>query len=66
MASVCISAYHQLMISEYNIFFDSIEEAPSKLMKPLLIFSGVNMGTEAQRQNKLHMFRVGPVYVGDS
>lgn len=54
------------MISEYNIYFDSIEEAPSKLMKPLLIFSGVNMGTEAQRQNKLHMFRVGPVYVGDS
>lgn len=54
------------MISEYNIHFDSIKEAPPKLMKPPLIFSGVNMGTEAQRENKLHMFRVGPLYVGDS
>ena len=54
------------MISEHNIHIDSIKEEPPKLLKPLLIFSGVNMGTEAQRENKLDMFRVGPVYVCDS
>lgn len=56
---------HWLMISEYNIHFDSIKEEP-KAIETTVDILRVNMGTEAQRENKLDMFRVGPVYVCDS
>lgn len=54
-------------LCEHIIYIDSVTEAPKKLTKqPLLIFSVVNIETEAQREGKSHMFREGPAYAVDT
>lgn len=55
--------YH---LCEHTIPFDSITERPEPTKQLLVVFSVVNIETEAQREAKSHMFRAEPACVEDS